>query len=180
MYSEWSRMPVWESTEIVENASETTNSLEIRVTAMWAAPTILHVLDWCFLWKTECTQVYDRMWNQQFWLIKNIFLNCCFIYFLFIFVHLYFCTLWEYVGPADLIVVGTAVKAHPLCHSGSIWQKWHQFKVQNTYLCRGKVKKLTSVSFAFTHTYTPVKTNFFPFFPKRTWKFLKNVQKRKN
>ena len=41
-------------------------------------------------------------------------------------------------------------------------------------------KKLTSVSFAFTHTYTPVKANIFPFFPKRTWKILKNVQKRKN
>ena len=41
-------------------------------------------------------------------------------------------------------------------------------------------KKLTSVSFAFTHTYTPVKTNIFPFFPKRTWKILKNMQKRNN
>ena len=40
-------------------------------------------------------------------------------------------------------------------------------------------KNLTSVSFAFSHTYTPVKTNIFPFFPKRTWKILKNVQKRK-
>ena len=36
------------------------------------------------------------------------------------------------------------------------------------------------VSFAFTHTYAPVKTNIFPFFPKRTWKILKNVQKQKN
>ena len=38
-------------------------------------------------------------------------------------------------------------------------------------LCNGKVqknkeKKLTSVSFAFTHTHTPVKTNIFPFFPQ--------------
>ena len=41
-------------------------------------------------------------------------------------------------------------------------------------------KKLTNVSFAFTHTYTPVKLTFFVFFPKRTWKILKNVQKRKN
>ena len=41
-------------------------------------------------------------------------------------------------------------------------------------------KKLTTVRFAFTHTYTPVKTNSFPFFPKRTWKILKNVQKCKN
>ena len=45
---------------------------------------------------------------------------------------------------------------------------------------KNKEKKPTSVSFAFTHTYTPVKTNIFPFFPKRTWKILKNVQKRKN
>ena len=45
---------------------------------------------------------------------------------------------------------------------------------------KNKEKKLTSVSFALTHTYTPVKTNIFPFFPKRTWKILKNVQKRKN
>ena len=41
-------------------------------------------------------------------------------------------------------------------------------------------KKLTNVSFAFTHTYTPVKLTFFLFFPKRTKKILKNVQKRKN
>ena len=41
-------------------------------------------------------------------------------------------------------------------------------------------KKLTSVSFAFTHTYIPVKTYIFPFFPKRTWKILKNAHKRKN
>ena len=44
------------------------------------------------------------------------------------------------------------------------------------FFVKGKVQK--NVSFAFTHTYTPVKTNIFPFFPKRTWKILKNVQKR--
>ena len=31
---------------------------------------------------------------------------------------------------------------------------------------RCKKKKLTNVSFPFTHTYTPVKTNIFPFFPQ--------------
>ena len=39
-------------------------------------------------------------------------------------------------------------------------------------------KKLTSVSFAFTHTYTLEKLTLLLFFPKRTWKILKNVQKR--
>ena len=37
-------------------------------------------------------------------------------------------------------------------------------------------KKLTSVSFAFTHTYTLEKLTLLLFFPKRTWKILKNVQ----
>ena len=47
---------------------------------------------------------------------------------------------------------------------------------------RGKVhnkksrKKLTSVSFAFTHTYTLEKLTLLLFFPKRTWKILKNAQ----
>ena len=31
---------------------------------------------------------------------------------------------------------------------------------------KNKEKKLTGVSFALTHTYTPVKTNIFPFFPQ--------------
>ena len=35
-------------------------------------------------------------------------------------------------------------------------------------------KKLTSVSFAFTHTYTPVKTNIFPFFPQA---YMENFKK---
>ena len=42
-----------------------------------------------------------------------------------------------------------------------------------------KVKKLTSVSFAFTHTYTLEKLTLLLFFPKRTWKILKNVQNAK-
>ena len=40
-------------------------------------------------------------------------------------------------------------------------------------------KKLTSVSFAFTHTYTLEKLTLLLFFPKRTWKILKNVQNAK-
>ena len=43
-----------------------------------------------------------------------------------------------------------------------------------------KEKKLTSVSFAFTHTNTLEKLTFFLFFPKHIWKILKNVQKCKN
>ena len=41
-------------------------------------------------------------------------------------------------------------------------------------------KKLTSVSFAFTHTYTPVKTNMFPFFPQAYMENFENVQNAKN
>ena len=40
-------------------------------------------------------------------------------------------------------------------------------------------KKLTSVSFAFTHTYPLEKLTLLLFFPKRTWKILKNVQNAK-
>ena len=54
------------------------------------------------------------------------------------------------------------------------------------YFCsKGKVhkkkskKKLTTVSFAFTHTYTLEKLTLLLFFPKRTWKILKNVQNAK-
>ena len=35
-------------------------------------------------------------------------------------------------------------------------------------------KNLTSVSFAFTHTYTAVKTNIFPFFPQE---YMENFEK---
>ena len=35
-------------------------------------------------------------------------------------------------------------------------------------------KKLTNVSFAFTHTYTPVKTNIFRFFPQS---YMENFEK---
>ena len=48
-------------------------------------------------------------------------------------------------------------------------------------LCLGKgakkrkeKKNLTSVSFAFTHTYTPVKTNIFRFFPQA---YMENFEK---
>ena len=37
-----------------------------------------------------------------------------------------------------------------------------------------KGKKLTSVSFAFTHTYTLKKTNIFPFFPQA---YMNNFEK---
>ena len=40
-------------------------------------------------------------------------------------------------------------------------------------------KKLISVSFAFTHTYTLEKLTLLLFFPKRTRKILKNVQNEK-
>ena len=39
-------------------------------------------------------------------------------------------------------------------------------------------KKITNVSFDFTHTYTLKKLKKNLFFPKRTWKSLKNAQKR--
>ena len=41
--------------------------------------------------------------------------------------------------------------------------------------CKKKLKKkLTNVSFAFTHTYTPVKTNIFRFFPQA---YMENFEK---
>ena len=40
-------------------------------------------------------------------------------------------------------------------------------------------KKLTSVSFALTHTYTLEKLILLLFFPKHTWQILKNVQNAK-
>ena len=39
---------------------------------------------------------------------------------------------------------------------------------------KNKEKKLTSVSFAFTHTYTAVKTNSFRFFPQA---YMENFEK---
>ena len=51
------------------------------------------------------------------------------------------------------------------------------YEIQQT-LRKGAKKKgkkdLTSVSFAFTHTYTPVKTNIFPFFPQA---YIENFEK---
>ena len=44
-----------------------------------------------------------------------------------------------------------------------------------TIVSKGKVQKnLTSVSFAFTHTYTAVKTNSFRFFPQE---YMDNFEK---
>ena len=64
-----------------------------------------------------------------------------------------------------------------------MYRQLHCNAVADAVFAKGKVQKklkknLTSVSFAFTHTYTAVKTNSFRFFPKRTWKILKKVQKR--
>ena len=52
--------------------------------------------------------------------------------------------------------------------------------IMNIKASKGKVqnkkieKKLTNVSFAFTHTYTPVKTNIFRFFPQS---YMENFEK---
>ena len=43
-----------------------------------------------------------------------------------------------------------------------------------------KEKKLTSVSFAFTHTYTPLKTNIFPFFPQANMEKFEKCAKTGN
>ena len=42
-----------------------------------------------------------------------------------------------------------------------------------------KGKKLTNVSFAFTHTYTPVKTKHFPFFPQAYMEHFEKCAKTK-
>ena len=42
-----------------------------------------------------------------------------------------------------------------------------------------KVKKLTIVSFAFTHTYTQGKLTLLLFSPKRTWSILKMCKRQK-
>merc|ERR1719341_2433683 len=49
-------------------------------------------------------------------------------------------------------------------------------QIQLRERCRKKKieKKLTNVSFAFTHTYTPVKTNIFRFFPQA---YMENFEK---
>ena len=58
-------------------------------------------------------------------------------------------------------------------------------KVVYYLIIKGKVqkktrKKITSVSFAFSHTYTPVKTNIFPFFPQAYMENFEKLQKQKN
>ena len=54
------------------------------------------------------------------------------------------------------------------------WDEVDQFPYRER--CRKKKlkKKLTNVSFAFTHTYTPVKTNIFRFFPQS---YMENFEK---
>ena len=72
IYSEWSRIPDWESTQIVGNASETTNSFETAsLLCELLRPTIWHVPEWCFQWKGGRKQVYDGIWEQRFWTIKR-------------------------------------------------------------------------------------------------------------
>ena len=58
-------------------------------------------------------------------------------------------------------------------------QLFPNFKIHLGEGAKKKEKKLTSVSFAFTHTYTLEKLTLLLFFPKRTWKILKNVQNAK-
>ena len=55
------------------------------------------------------------------------------------------------------------------CHDVIMMIEIYKGKVQKK---RGE--KLTNVSFAFTHTYTPVKTNIFPFFPQA---YMENFEK---
>ena len=57
-------------------------------------------------------------------------------------------------------------------------KKSHDILVTPRKRCKKKgKKKLTSVSFALTHTYTPVKTNIFPFFPQAYMKFFEKCAK---
>ena len=60
------------------------------------------------------------------------------------------------------------------------WTRTFNWKASKGKVHRKKSKKkLTSVSFAFTHKYTLEKLKLLLFFPKRTWKILKNVQNAK-
>ena len=66
------------------------------------------------------------------------------------------------------------------------WQKktlsildWYMYTTKGNVQKNKRKKKLTSVSFAFTHTHTLGKLTFFLFFPKRTWKILKNCKNAK-
>ena len=74
-----------------------------------------------------------------------------------------------------LITLITCLKGHKSLGVlfGSVVQNRQsvsQGKVQKKKL----KKKLTNVSFAFTHTYTPVKTNIFRFFPQS---YMENFEK---
>ena len=59
------------------------------------------------------------------------------------------------------------------------WRKNRRKSGKGKVYRKKSKKKLTSVSFAFTHTYTLEKLTLLLFFPKRTWKILKNVQNAK-
>ena len=59
-------------------------------------------------------------------------------------------------------------------YDAHVLDKRHQ--IQNNILA---ILTHDYVSFAFTHTYTLEKLTLLLFFPKRTWKILKNVQNAK-
>ena len=79
------------------------------------------------------------------------------------------CLYIGHLGFAGGVVVGVGLYLHilpPLLI--------FEFSKEVRERCKKKEKKLTNVSFAFTHTYTPVKTNMFPFFPQA---YMENFEK---
>ena len=52
--------------------------------------------------------------------------------------------------------------------------KIYPYSLRERFKKKKLKKKLTNVSFAFTHTYTPVKTNIFRFFPQS---YMENFEK---
>ena len=104
------------------------------ITAMWGAPAIWHVLDWWFPWKEDCKQVYDRMWDRQFWLIKRRFLNCCFIYFLCVFLYTCIYVLYEEMRDQQIWVLSELLWKLILSVTLDQFDR-NGIKVQNTNLC---------------------------------------------
>ena len=54
------------------------------------------------------------------------------------------------------------------------WNTLGSNQIRERFKIKKLKKKLTNVSFAFTHTYTPVKTNIFRFFPQS---YMENFEK---
>ena len=83
---------------------------------------------------------------------------------------------WRENSPDSLLDLATRLTHFHL-------KRHHSILTQYTSLYSGegaKIKgKKTSVSFAFTHTYTLEKLTFFLFFPKHTWKIKKNCKNAK-